>query len=261
MSKKRSPNYPYIDLEKAVDLARSFFDAYQKNDAAVELTAKHWGFNGLNGSALKTIAAMDAYGLIDKDKKNKRIKLSDSAIKLSLGGTPENERTNILKQCALGPKLFDSLYNKYDFPLPPEQSLVYDLVTNEGFSSEDAASVAVKNFLNTLSYAGIQESDIKTQDKEGGQEEEIEENLDIDTAPEVGHNVPQVTGMTPLPQHIMRSDLMEAKTTVDSGPVTLTFPASLSEEDAADIEDWLDYIKRKIKRATNVKTDFAKTEE
>ena len=50
---------------------------------------------------------------------------------------------------------------------------------------------------------------------------------------------------------------MQVSTTIESGPVILSFPSTMSESDYIDLKDWLDYVQKKIQRMVNYKKEDA----
>ena len=99
--KIRSPSFPFISLREAIDQARAFYEAEQRNAARPETAAAHWGYSPKSSGGKQTIAALRAFGLIEGDT---LVKLSGRALRILLderGASEERER--LLKQAALMP--------------------------------------------------------------------------------------------------------------------------------------------------------------
>ena len=68
-TKPRSPNYPALSLQKALDFARKLYAVNHLHKASAEVVSKALGYTGLNGSSLTAIAALKKYGLIEEENK------------------------------------------------------------------------------------------------------------------------------------------------------------------------------------------------
>src|SRR5688572_6087676 len=104
MASPRSPNYPQMDLESALEAVRPAYKAEGRNKMSRLTLAAHLGYSSLNGRALAKIGAVRAYGLIDGREDDLRI-AQDAIIALEAPeGSPE--RGLALSRCALKPPIF-----------------------------------------------------------------------------------------------------------------------------------------------------------
>ena len=114
--KVRSPSFPFIGLREALDRARAFYEAEQRNAARPETAAAHWGYSPKSSGGKQTIAALRAFGLLDGDS---LVKLSGRALRIVLderSGSEERER--LLQQAALMPPIHARLWERYGAELP-----------------------------------------------------------------------------------------------------------------------------------------------
>ena len=59
--KVRSPSFPFISLREALDRARAFYEAEQRNSARPETAAAHWGYSPKSSGGKQTIARLERY--------------------------------------------------------------------------------------------------------------------------------------------------------------------------------------------------------
>src|SRR6478672_3684481 len=79
--KVRSPSFPFVGLREALDRARAFYEAEQRNSARIETAASHWGYSPKSSGGKQTIAALRSFGLLDGDS---LVRLSGRALRILL---------------------------------------------------------------------------------------------------------------------------------------------------------------------------------
>lgn len=145
MAKVRSPNFPNMDLSKALVFARKAFDKDHRNKVSRATLAKHVGHDTLSGPALTKIGALRAYGLVEGAGDEMRV--SEDAIKAMMAPQDSPERREAMARLATRPSLFKDLQK--EFPTPPsEDNLRYWLIKRQ-FTAE-AATKAAKAYLVTM---------------------------------------------------------------------------------------------------------------
>jgi hypothetical protein len=150
--KVRSPSFPFIGLRAALDRARAFYEAEQRNAARPEVAASHWGYSPKSSGGKQTIAALRAFGLLDGDA---LVKLSGRALRLVLderGASEDRER--LLQQAALMPPIHARLWERYGAELPSPQTLRLWLILDEGFN-ENSVDDFLTEYRETLEYARL----------------------------------------------------------------------------------------------------------
>ncbi len=150
--KVRSPSFPFIGLREALDRARAFYEAEQRNAARAEVAAAHWGYSAKSSGGKQTIAALRSFGLLEGDS---LVKLSGRGLRLVLDereGSEERER--LLQQAALMPPVHARLWERYGAELPSAQTLRLWLILDEGFN-ENSVDDFLGEYRETLEYAKL----------------------------------------------------------------------------------------------------------
>lgn len=161
-SKKRvrSPAYPGIDLEEAIQRAEVIRQQENKNEAPVDAILSHWGYNPKSGTGLVVLSALLKFGLIADSGSgaNRKARLTPLALKILLDDRPESEdRLAALREAALLPSIHKELWDKYQHTLPSDMTMRLYLRKDRGFH-DDAADDLIEEFRATLTYARIGES-------------------------------------------------------------------------------------------------------
>src|SRR3954452_16984189 len=109
--KVRSPSFPFISLREALERARAFYEAEQRNAARPETAAAHWGYSPKSSGGKQTIAALRAFGLLEGDT---LVKLSGRALRILLDDREgSEERSRLVQQAALMPPIHARLWERY----------------------------------------------------------------------------------------------------------------------------------------------------
>lgn len=151
--KERSPNYPGLSLEAAVQAVRMVREAEGRGTAPTLSVAKALKHENLSGPALTKIAALRQYGLLE-DVASGKVKVSDLAMAIILRHPDDDEYLRSIRDAALRPPLFADLYR--DFAEASEQTLRFHLIQDRHFSEEGATKV-IKTFRATLAFAKLDE--------------------------------------------------------------------------------------------------------
>ena len=145
----RSPSYPSLALRDAVDAVGKIEGRYRSAAVDRAVAARLIGFSSLSGPANKALAALAAYGLLERAGKGEaRVTERTRAI---LHANSEQERRGNLRAAALEPSLFRELRERFDgIAVPPEEGVV-TFLHRQGFNPT-AIRPAAKAFLQTMSY-------------------------------------------------------------------------------------------------------------
>jgi len=150
--KIRSPSFPFIGLREALDRARTFYEAEQRNAARPETAAAHWGYSAKSSGGKQTIAALRAFGLLEGDV---LVKLSGRALRILLDEREgSEERLRLVQQAALMPPVHARLWERYGAELPSPQTLRLSLILDEGFN-ENSVDDFLTEYRETLEYARL----------------------------------------------------------------------------------------------------------
>jgi len=151
---KRSPGYPLISLEEAIQKAKILWDKDKDNYIPLAAAYEHLGYRSTGGYAARIIAALKKFELISE--KQDAIKLTEEAIDLALLN-PSDERYNeIIKKLALRPSTYEKIFKKYNGNLPSDNTLRIELIKGYGFNPE-SVEVFLSSFRETLEFAGLPE--------------------------------------------------------------------------------------------------------
>jgi hypothetical protein len=150
--KVRSPSFPFIGLREALDRARAFYEAEQRNAARPETAAAHWGYSPKSSGGKQTIAALRSFGLLEGDA---LVKLSGRALRILLDEREgSEERSRLVQQAALMPPVHARLWERYGAELPSLQTLRLSLILDEGFN-ENSVDDFLTEYRETLEYARL----------------------------------------------------------------------------------------------------------
>ena len=144
----RSPNYPAITIERAIELVDILYKNQSRYSAALEVASKDWNFSATSSYMAQNIAALSSYGLIEieGEKENRKIKVSELAYNIVVDKRPESEqRKSLIREAALQPEIFRKIYDAYPSGLPVDHTLEYELVTKYKFNQS-----SVREFIGIL---------------------------------------------------------------------------------------------------------------
>lgn len=155
-TRQRSPRYPVVDLETALDLLRKLYGKVGRSDFQPAEAAVAWGYNSASGPVRSRIATLRQYGLLEGKRgryaENPRI----SQRGLSLAGPNQTlrgqEYRNELQEAALTPPLFSEIYNT----MPNATDAVFrrHLVVGKGFT-EDGARRFMEGYRATIKFSNL----------------------------------------------------------------------------------------------------------
>lgn len=171
--RQRSPSYPGIGLEAALERARSLYGEEGRNAAPNEAILQHWGYAPRSGPGLVTIAALKRFGLLASEGVGKS-RLSNLALSVILDEREVSpERDEAIKQAALMPRIHKELWDKYEGQLPSDATLRHFLRLEKGFT-DSAADELIRQFRETVSFAQLTPGDSLSEDESDSEEGEGE---------------------------------------------------------------------------------------
>lgn len=237
----RSPNFPSIDLQKALGRAKELYDSLKGTEVPIQVIHQKWQYKPFSSNAYQTASALKAYGLLDTkgEGKNRTAKLSEKAQKI-LGGHPDREK--LIQDAALSPTVYKEIWEKYQAErLPTDEVLATYLQWERKFNPNYINSL-IADFRNTLDFAKITATV-----NSGGEKSNPEAASGVggDTLPKPIVKIPPPPGAT-LPQD--RCDMATDNLTLDEGCVVLQYPKVLSQNSFEDFKMWMELQLRKIQR-------------
>lgn len=212
----RSPGYPAINLETALDRARLVMDKEKKHYAAQATLFGHWGYGPKSSMGMLVLAALKKYGLIEYKGAgdSREAKLTDLAWRILVDDRPiSDERMALVREAALNPAIHQKLWHDYDGQLPSDENLRHRLLTVEGFTT-GAVDDFIREFRETITFAKLEEPDSLLGHEEDKKSPESEGQ------------------MSPIPQNAARDERVMPPVTASSPPAqstatgTIQFPLS-----------------------------------
>ena len=150
MARKRSPRYPRMSLEQAIEKAGEVYKSEHRHPAEQAVVAKAIGYAALHGAALGAIATLRTYGLLEPSGGGLRV--SDDAVTLiELKGEKDNKaRVAALQNVAWRPKVLHQLREKFEGQPPSDTNLRHWLIQQEFLS--DAAAEVIRVYRKNLEF-------------------------------------------------------------------------------------------------------------
>ena len=149
MGKTRSPNYPSLGLEEAIEAVTAIHKADLRNRVSREAVAEHMGYKSLSGPALAKLGALRAYGFLEGSGDDLRV--SQDGVVIIADEPSSEDRQRAIRAAAVRPKLFQSLKDHYEGRRPSEVSLRSYLIKSD--YTIKAADKVVRVYLDTFDLA------------------------------------------------------------------------------------------------------------
>lgn len=160
MTVTRSPAYPTMTVNQAIEYVSKVYEQNRTNPVAREAAAVDMGYAGLTGSSTKALADLTHYGLIDKAGKG-TIRVSQRAVDLLYPESPEGKAA-ALNSAAFAPPLFAELRAQFHDGIPSENNL-RSFLMRKGFATS-AIPFVVNSYRETsriVQEAGVNKSHVK----------------------------------------------------------------------------------------------------
>lgn len=151
----RSPSYPAINLETAIDRVKVLYAKERQHPTPAETIVRHWGYKSFNGPASLSLAALKKFGLtVDEGTTAaRRAAVSDLAVNILENPDPAKRRAAI-QEAALRPTIHAELWHKYEANLPSDESLRWELTRERGFTPTGADEF-IPEYRATISFAQL----------------------------------------------------------------------------------------------------------
>jgi hypothetical protein len=155
-------NAPYIDLKDAIDKTRVLYQKAKRSSIHLSTAASYFGYSAKASSFTLIVSALKKYGLaVDEGSAaGRRIRVSDLGHQI-VADTRETspERAGRICRSALLPKTHRELWEQFGGDCLDENTLQVFLKLERGYS-EDAARNAVKVYVATVVFAGLNQEGI-----------------------------------------------------------------------------------------------------
>lgn len=155
----RSPPFPFIPLDKAVERAMEFANEFKKHPARVSNAVAAWHFGPKSSGGIQTIAALKAFGLLDDigGGDDRKVQLTELAWRIILA-RQEEIRQKALAEAALKPRPIAEHWAIWGADRPADAGCLDDLMFEKSFT-EEAAKRFLKVYDATIGYAKLAGSD------------------------------------------------------------------------------------------------------
>lgn len=247
-TKDRSPSFPFIPLKTAIERLEAFDKKFGRHPAPAAKAALAWDMKEKSSQGDQTLAALKSYGLIKYDGMGaaRHASLTDAG-RNYLRAQQESIKKDILKSAALSPKNMRAYWAAWGADRPPDE-VALDKLILEGSFSEGGARNFLKVYDDTISYAGLSNSDKLDPEQEGSDD-------DANDGDGEGTAVKPITPPKPVnppplvPQGKVK--LMDGERVVfteESNPQNYLKIVASGDIDETMLEALEDYVKRQKKR-------------
>lgn len=148
MPRLRSPSYPSVPLEEAIEFARKIYSKSRSNPIDREAAARDMGYTGISGRSAKVLGTLSQYGLTERTGKE-GLRVSPTAVDI-LHPSTEAGRQRALKIAGFSPSLFAELRQRFSDGIPSENAIRSHLM-RQGYG-DAAITPAISSFLETCRY-------------------------------------------------------------------------------------------------------------
>lgn len=207
MTRQRSPSYPSIPLNQAVDLVEKIHKTCRTNIISREDAAKEMGYSGLTGRSLKVLSALLQFGLLEKTGKGD-VRVSRRSVEV-LHGIDKSDQDEAKLEAALAPQLFRDIHERFPDGVPSESAIRSFLIKQD--FQDVAIGPAINAFLETYRWVG----EIRESESHG------EESDDSSNAPEPIQETPMQAQPITASTHVGRPTLAQASVAADLNKINM----------------------------------------
>lgn len=230
----RSPSYPSISLDTAIQKLTDFHSAEGRNESILAVGIQHFGYSPTSGSGQKALAALSSFGLIDVagTGPSRRVKVSELALRILLDDRVDSEdRDKNIKKAALLPKIHQKLWDRWGKDLPSSENMRHTLIFDYKFNEKCVADF-IREYQNTIEFAGLLEDTLEvvtveselTGDDDDPETEELYETEKLEPAPKPQQMESQSRSYSQSPSEIEIAMFPVGKSTsiklIGSGEIT-----------------------------------------
>lgn len=169
--KHRSPKYPILGLPTALDLIGLVGKKIQQYAAPRDVIAASLGYPSLHGRAVRTIATLNQYGLLERE--GKELRVSELA-RSYLYPQSEAEKQAAVMRAAGSPGLFKQLGEQYSGGAPNDE-LVMNFLQRNGFTDQSARQ-ALRAYRETSEFVENECGHLTEESQSAAQEDESKED-------------------------------------------------------------------------------------
>ena len=146
--RSRSPNYPALNLEDAIDGIKKVYAAEGNRRTSGEDVAAALGHQSLSGAARVKVSALRKYGLLEAEEDG--LKVSDWALSLINLPADHPDSVEALQTAALSPVLFAEIHETYG-STPPSDGVLRNYLLKKDFGHKVADDV-IRLYRETVNF-------------------------------------------------------------------------------------------------------------
>jgi hypothetical protein len=155
--KQRSPSYPWVDLETALERAGQLYTREHRNFAPIPAILEAWGYAPKSSGGMLTVAALKRFGLLEDrgSLASREARVTELAQAILLDDREDaTERSKHIQAAAMMPPIHSEIWAKYEGKLPSDSTLRYHLTVDRGFT-KGRADEFIEEFRKTLRFSGF----------------------------------------------------------------------------------------------------------
>ncbi|MCM8918768.1 MAG: hypothetical protein LC540_01625 [Candidatus Thiodiazotropha sp.] len=240
----RSPRYPAISLVDAVDKIKIIFSNEHRSPMMPVVAADHLGYSGLNGSSMKVLSALKKYGLLEG--RGEELSVSNDAITIIADENvkDQSERIDALERTLVGFDLFAELNDKFSVNVSEKNIVAF--LTKTGFKPPAARKAACSYF---ASVVFVEEARRNYIDADSCEIENLNESVAKISPENTIDGAVSEHSFTTLSRKV--ADMRQETFALDTGEVVIQWPSRMTKESFEDFSDWLEILKRKVRRTVD----------
>jgi hypothetical protein len=250
-SKDRSPSFPFIPLKTAIERLEAFEKKFGRHPAPAAKAGIAWDMKEKSSQADQTLAALKSFGLVRYDGVGpaRHAVLTDEG-RNYLRAQQDSVKKQILKVCALRPKIIRKFWATWSADRPPDEVALDTLVLHNGFSDAGARNF-LKVYDETTAFAGLSSSD-KIEDVEEEEEETVTPQHQ-EKASRLGAEADRLLSMksSDIKPPPATAPMLQETFYLDEGPVTLSFPSNMSQASYDELDAALKLFLMRAKRRSH----------
>lgn len=196
--KDRSPSFPFIPLQTAIERLVAFEQTFGRHDTPANKVGRAWKMKDGSSQAFQTIAALKSFGLLDfKGAGPGRATFLTDEGRKYVRAQQDSMKREVIRAAALRPKAMEKFWNLWGPDRPIDDVCIDDLHFKHGFT-QSAAATFLRVYDETIAYAGLTKSDTTEDDDDSFgtfDDAEIEKIVEVGDLVQV-----EVNGILTFPQ-------------------------------------------------------------
>lgn len=159
VKRERSPSFPFIPLEKAIERAKALADNHKRSPARLVTIAPTWGYAPKSSGLLQTASTLKQFGLIEDTGSGdeRKVQLTDLAWRILMDTRPGVKEQSI-KEAALKSPMIAEYAPLWAKSRPNDNHCISELHLDRGFTA-DSAKAFLRVFDETISFANLKDDD------------------------------------------------------------------------------------------------------